>query len=98
VRAEPAQLWACLASRVWLVKLGGVSPTRVAAAACRPQPAYFKSDGSWVPSRTNFTSLATPSAVGSGRTALVTLLHEGGEACAAQRAQPRSTACCLLAA
>jgi hypothetical protein len=44
---------------------------------CRPQPAYFKSDGTWVPSRTNFTSLATPSAVGSGKTALVTLLHEG---------------------
>ncbi|KAI3435664.1 hypothetical protein D9Q98_001722 [Chlorella vulgaris] len=45
-----------------------------------PQPAYFKSDGTWVPSRTNFTSLATPSAVGSGKTALVTLLHEGGHA------------------
>ncbi|KAL4458233.1 hypothetical protein ABPG75_013098 [Micractinium tetrahymenae] len=45
-----------------------------------PQPAYFKTDGSWVPSRTNFTSLATPSAVGSGKTALVTLLHEGGHA------------------
>lgn len=33
-----------------------------------------------VPSRTNFTSLATPNQVGSGRTALVTLLHEGGHA------------------
>lgn len=42
-----------------------------------PQPAYIRSDGSWVPSKTNFTSLATPSAVGSGKTALVTLLHEG---------------------
>ncbi len=30
--------------------------------------------------QTNFTSLATPSQVGSGRTALVTLLHEGGHA------------------
>ncbi|PSC69592.1 peptidase M3 [Micractinium conductrix] len=45
-----------------------------------PQPAYFKTDGTWVASRTNFTSLATPSAVGSGKTALVTLLHEGGHA------------------
>lgn len=31
-------------------------------------------------SRANFTSLATPDAVGSGKTALVTLLHEGGHA------------------
>ena len=30
--------------------------------------------------QTNFTSLATPSQVGSGKTALVTLLHEGGHA------------------
>ncbi|KAJ9524541.1 hypothetical protein QJQ45_024105 [Haematococcus lacustris] len=30
--------------------------------------------------KTNFTSLATPSQVGSGKTALVTLLHEGGHA------------------
>ena len=30
--------------------------------------------------QTNFTSLATPSVVGSCRTALVTLLHEGGHA------------------
>ncbi len=30
--------------------------------------------------QTNFTSVATPSQVGSGRTALVTLLHEGGHA------------------
>eukprot|EP00967_Tisochrysis_lutea_P112614 scaffold178107_cov19-Tisochrysis_lutea.AAC.1 len=29
-------------------------------------------------SQTNFTSLATPNQVGSGKTALVTLLHEGG--------------------
>lgn len=45
-----------------------------------PQPAYFKADGTWVPSQTNFTSLATPTQIGSGRTALVTLLHEGGHA------------------
>lgn len=34
--------------------------------------------GEWVPSQTNFTSLASPTAVGSGNTALVTLMHEGG--------------------
>ena len=33
--------------------------------------------GEWVPSQANFTSLATPNAVGSGKTALNTLLHEG---------------------
>lgn len=33
-----------------------------------------------MPSVANFTSLATPSAVGSGKTALETLLHEGGHA------------------
>jgi oligoendopeptidase F len=43
------------------------------------QPAWQSPNG-WVPSRTNFTSLATPSAVGSGQTALVTLMHEGGHA------------------
>ena len=45
-----------------------------------PQPAWRHPDGAWVPSAANFTSLATPSAIGSGRTALVTLLHEGGHA------------------
>ncbi len=30
-----------------------------------------------VPSQANFTSLATPDAIGSGKTALATLLHEG---------------------
>lgn len=45
-----------------------------------PQPAWRKADGSWVPARANFTSLASPHEVGSGRTALVTLLHEGGHA------------------
>lgn len=35
-------------------------------------PVFFQ-----IASRTNFTSLATPTQVGSGRTALVTLLHEG---------------------
>eukprot|EP00197_Chlamydomonas_leiostraca_P012787 CAMPEP_0202859018 /NCGR_PEP_ID=MMETSP1391-20130828/1317_1 /ASSEMBLY_ACC=CAM_ASM_000867 /TAXON_ID=1034604 /ORGANISM="Chlamydomonas leiostraca, Strain SAG 11-49" /LENGTH=626 /DNA_ID=CAMNT_0049538015 /DNA_START=77 /DNA_END=1957 /DNA_ORIENTATION=- len=45
-----------------------------------PQPAWRRADGTWVPAKTNFTSLATPSQVGSGKTALVTLLHEGGHA------------------
>ena len=37
-------------------------------------------DGTFKPSQTNFTSLATPGAVGSGNTALTTLMHEGGHA------------------
>ncbi|KAK3245048.1 hypothetical protein CYMTET_45365, partial [Cymbomonas tetramitiformis] len=45
-----------------------------------PIAPYRKSDGSWVPAQTNFTSLATPSALGSGVTALTTLMHEGGHA------------------
>jgi len=45
-----------------------------------PQCQWRKADGSYVPARCNFTSLATPSAVGSGATALATLLHEGGHA------------------
>lgn len=45
-----------------------------------PQCSYRMADGSFVPASANFTSLATPSAVGSGFTALTTLLHEGGHA------------------
>ena len=45
-----------------------------------PQCAYVRPDGSWQPSTTNFTSLATPGAIGSGETALTTLMHEGGHA------------------
>lgn len=45
-----------------------------------PVPAWQTQKGEWVPSQTNFTSLATPSAIGSGNTALVTLMHEGGHA------------------
>lgn len=45
-----------------------------------PQPAWRTQTGEWVPSQANFTSLASPSAVGSGHTALVTLMHEGGHA------------------
>ena len=41
-----------------------------------PQPAYRKADGAWVPSQTDFTSLAVPSSVGSGYGALTTLMHE----------------------
>lgn len=45
-----------------------------------PQPAWVRSDGSWQPSVANFTSLADPKAVGSGHTALTTLMHEAGHA------------------
>jgi len=45
-----------------------------------PQPAWKKPDGSWQPTVTNFTSLADPTAVGSGLTALQTLMHEAGHA------------------
>jgi len=45
-----------------------------------PQPAWQKADGTWQPSTTNFTSLADPAAVGSGKTALTTLMHEAGHA------------------
>lgn len=45
-----------------------------------PQPAWRKADGSWQPTVTNFTSLADPTAVGSGKTALATLMHEAGHA------------------
>lgn len=45
-----------------------------------PIAPFKKSSGEWVPAQTNFTSLATPSAVGSGATALTTLMHEGGHA------------------
>lgn len=45
-----------------------------------PQPAWVKPDGSWQPSTTHFTSLADPSAIGSGHTGLTTLMHEAGHA------------------
>jgi len=45
-----------------------------------PVPAWIKPDGTFVPSKTNFTSLADPTAVGSGLTALNTLMHEAGHA------------------
>ena len=45
-----------------------------------PVPAWTRPDGTHVPSRTNFTSLADPTAVGSGLTALATLMHEAGHA------------------
>lgn len=45
-----------------------------------PQPAWVKPDGSFQPSTTHFTSLADPSAVGSGLTGLTTLMHEAGHA------------------
>ena len=45
-----------------------------------PQPAWVKPDGTWQPSVAHFTSLADPSALGSGLTGLTTLMHEAGHA------------------
>lgn len=45
-----------------------------------PKLAWTKSDGSFQPSTANFTSLADPSAIGSGNVALATLMHEAGHA------------------
>ncbi|CAK0829101.1 unnamed protein product [Prorocentrum cordatum] len=45
-----------------------------------PQPAWERGDGSWQPAAANFTSLADPRQVGSGHTALTTLMHEAGHA------------------
>ncbi|KAJ1484191.1 hypothetical protein T484DRAFT_1894807 [Baffinella frigidus] len=45
-----------------------------------PQPAWLRADGTWQPATTHFTSLADPSAIGSGHTALTTLMHEAGHA------------------
>eukprot|EP00040_Diaphanoeca_grandis_P017576 m.91899 g.91899 ORF g.91899 m.91899 type:complete len:649 (+) comp26507_c0_seq1:137-2083(+) len=45
-----------------------------------PVCAWTKPDGSWQPSTAHFTSLADPNAVGSGLTALTTLMHEAGHA------------------
>jgi len=45
-----------------------------------PQPAWVKPNGSWQPAVTHFTSLADPSAVGSGQNGLATLMHEAGHA------------------
>ncbi|CAD7929045.1 unnamed protein product [Amoebophrya sp. A25] len=46
-----------------------------------PQPAWVADGGKrWVPSVANFTSLAIPSSIGSGKTALTTLMHEAGHA------------------
>ena len=45
-----------------------------------PVVAWNKPNGIWQPSTTNFTSLGDPNAVGSGITALTTLMHEAGHA------------------
>eukprot|EP00930_Biecheleria_cincta_P055071 TRINITY_DN41440_c0_g1_i1.p1 TRINITY_DN41440_c0_g1~~TRINITY_DN41440_c0_g1_i1.p1 ORF type:complete len:635 (-),score=127.93 TRINITY_DN41440_c0_g1_i1:9-1892(-) len=45
-----------------------------------PQPAWQRPGGKWQPSSANFTSLADPKAIGSGKTALTTLMHEAGHA------------------
>jgi hypothetical protein len=45
-----------------------------------PQPAWQCSERGWIPSVANFTSLAIPDSIGSGKTALATLMHEAGHA------------------
>lgn len=45
-----------------------------------PSLAWMKPNQVWNPSTANFTSLGDPKAVGSGRTALTTLMHEAGHA------------------
>mmetsp|Transcript_29217 Transcript_29217/g.72262 ORF Transcript_29217/g.72262 Transcript_29217/m.72262 type:complete len:624 (-) Transcript_29217:202-2073(-) len=45
-----------------------------------PIAPHVGQDGTWHASQANFTSLATPDEVGSGNTALTTLMHEGGHA------------------
>ncbi|CPR19200.1 M3 family metallopeptidase [Brenneria goodwinii] len=40
----------------------------------------FVDQGTWIPARINFTSLAKPDQVGSGATGINTLFHEGGHA------------------
>jgi oligoendopeptidase F len=45
-----------------------------------PQAAWMSPDEGWVPAKANFTALANPSQVGSGLSALNTLMHEGGHA------------------
>ena len=56
-------------------------PAKYSNGFCHwPQPAWIKPDGTWQPSTANFTSLADPAAVGSGLTALQTLMHEAGHA------------------
>jgi hypothetical protein len=71
--------WALLAAQQ------GGAHARLATRACTPphlrpltptQPAWRHPDGSWQPAFANFTSLATPSQLGSGKTALETLLRE----------------------
>lgn len=42
--------------------------------------AYLDTDGVWHPATAQLTSLADPGAIGSGRTALTTLMHECGHA------------------
>ncbi|MEQ9886480.1 M3 family metallopeptidase [Pectobacterium zantedeschiae] len=40
----------------------------------------FVQEGTWVPARINFTSLAKPDQIGSGASGINTLFHEGGHA------------------
>lgn len=56
-------------------------PKKYSNGFCHWQvPSWIKPGGVWQPSVTNFTSLADPTAVGSGLIALRTLMHEAGHA------------------
>jgi oligoendopeptidase F len=56
-------------------------PNKYSNGFCHwPVPAWVRPDGTWQPAEANFTSLADPKAVGSGLTALTTLMHEAGHA------------------
>jgi oligoendopeptidase F len=56
-------------------------PNKYSNGFCHwPVPAWVRPDGTWQAAEANFTSLADPKAVGSGLTALTTLMHEAGHA------------------
>ena len=45
-----------------------------------PKPAFIDENNKFHPTKTNFTSVASPSSVGSGLVAITTLIHEAGHA------------------
>jgi Zn-dependent oligopeptidase len=55
-------------------------PGKYSNGFCHWEVPAWQSPEGWVPSQTNFTSLADPKAIGSGLTALTTLMHEAGHA------------------
>eukprot|EP00960_Hanusia_phi_P074464 768248-Hanusia_phi.AAC.5 len=55
-------------------QVGSDSSLLLSGADAKVKPAWRKPDGSWQPALTHFTSLANPRSVGSGHTALTTLM------------------------